>query len=142
MKPKTAIIVGALWLARICALLLFLFWGAFFLEHLQEWFLRQDGRLPPPSVWMGQLLHLAILVGLGLLIFRPVWRAALTVIATVLFFSVIGYKGFPYMALLNLPPVMFALVYTAMGKPNKRMQVTGVPPVPDPSRSTRMSSPR
>jgi hypothetical protein len=114
MKMQTAILVGALWLARICAVLLFLFWGAFFLEHLQEWFLRQDGQLPPPSVWRAQVLHLAMLLGLALTIFRPGWGAIVTVVATVLFFAAIGYKGFPYIALLNLPPVVFAALYTAM----------------------------
>ena len=116
MKTKTVIVVGALWLARICALLLFLFWSVFFVEHLQEWFLGQDGRLPPLGVWMGQLLHFAMLVGLGLIIFRPACGGIVTVVGTVLFFSSIGYKGFPYIAFLNLPPVVFSAVYTAMRK--------------------------
>jgi len=122
MKTKTGIVVGALWLARICALLLFLFWGAFFVEHLQEWFLRQDGRLPPLDVWMGQLLHFAMLAGLSLIIFRPAWGAIVTVVGTVLFFSSIGYKGFPYIAFLNLPPVICSAVYTIIKKTQKAEQ--------------------
>ena len=123
MNAKQVIEVGALWLARICALLLFLFWGAFFLEHLQEWFLREDGRLPPFGAWVGQFLHLAMLVGLGLIIFRPGWGAIVTVVGTVSFFASIGYKGFPYIAFLNLPPVVFAAVYTAMRKHHNAEQV-------------------
>jgi hypothetical protein len=129
MKMQTAILFGALWLAQICALLLFLFWGAFFLDHLQEWFLRQDGQLPPSSVWLGQLLHLAMLLGLGLTIFRPAWGAMVSVVATVLFFSAIGYKGFPYIALLNLPPVIFAALYTAM---RTWARANGLPPATQP----------
>ena len=126
MNTQPVIGVAALWLARISALLLFLFWGAFFLEHLQEWFLRQDGRFPPPVVWLGQLLHLAMLVGLGLIVFRPAWGATVTVLATVLFFSSIGYRGFPYIALLNLPPVIFAAVHMAI-RTNQNAE-PGAPP--------------
>ena len=50
-------------------MLLFLFSAHFFVEHLFGWFLRPDGVLPPASVWVGQLLHFAMLVGLGMIVF-------------------------------------------------------------------------
>jgi hypothetical protein len=54
MSAMTRTKTVALGLTRLCAAVLFLFWGGFFLEHLQEWFLRADGLLPPASVWIGQ----------------------------------------------------------------------------------------
>lgn len=114
MAARNSIRLIALWLARISALLLLFFWGAFFVEHLFEWFLRPDGAFPPASVWVGQFLHLAMLVGLGTIVFFPGWGAVIAAVATASFFSWIGYKGFPYIALLNLPPIVFAAVYVAM----------------------------
>jgi hypothetical protein len=113
MKTQVVIQLATLWMARICAVAMFLFWGAFFVEHLQEWFFRPDGRLPPPSVWRGQALHLAMLLGLATIIFRPGWGAIITTAATVAFFASIGMRGFPYLALLNLPPVLLALIHVA-----------------------------
>lgn len=52
------------WIARILALALFLLWGAFFLEHLGEWFLHPAQGLPPFWVWLMMLAHLGILLGM------------------------------------------------------------------------------
>ena len=114
MSSRRTVGLACLWLARISALLLFLFWGGFFLEHLREWFLRQDGRLPPAKVWVGQFLHLAMLLGLGLVVLRPKWGAVATVVGTISFFAWIGYRGFPYLALANLLPVVLVAVSMAM----------------------------
>ncbi len=119
MKTQTLLLQAVLWLARISAVLMFVFWGGFFLEHLIQWFLRQDGLVPPPYVWLGQLFHLAMLIGLGLIVLWPGWGAAVTVASTILFFCSIGYNGFPYIALLNLSPVVLATVYTIMLRTQK-----------------------
>ena len=54
---------------------------------------------------------------------QPAWGAIVTVVGTVSFFASIGYKGFPYIAFLNLPPVVFAAVYTAMRKHHNAEQL-------------------
>ena len=41
------------WIGRITAMLLFFLWGAFFIEHLTEWF-SDAGHLPPFSVFLIQ----------------------------------------------------------------------------------------
>jgi len=94
------------WLARPFALLLCLFWGAFFLEHLQEWFLNRGGVFPPSKVWIGQVLHLAMIVGLAILVFRPILGSVVTIAGTASFFAWIGVNRFPYVALLNLLPII------------------------------------
>lgn len=50
------------WLARFLAVGMLLFWGAFFVEHLWEWFSSPLTKSPPLKVWLGQFLHLALLL--------------------------------------------------------------------------------
>ena len=56
------------WLGRGLALLLFLFWGAFFVEHLAEWFSHPQAAPPPLRAWVAQGLHLVMLIGLALML--------------------------------------------------------------------------
>jgi hypothetical protein len=93
------------WLGRTLALLLVLFWGAFFLEHVAEWFGNLQGPLPPARVWIGQVLHLGMLAGLVLMLWREWLGAIVTVLTTAAFFASIGMHGFPYIALINLLPI-------------------------------------
>lgn len=60
--------VAGKWGGRLIALLLLVFWGAFFVDHLSEWFLQGGGRYPPRRVWIQQFFHLAMLVGFGLML--------------------------------------------------------------------------
>ena len=91
MKTDRMRLVGAAgkWAGRSAALLLLLFWGAFFAEHLMEWFLRRDGRYPPPWVWLGQFLHLGMLVGLALMLRWDRLGAIVLAVATAAFFAMI-----------------------------------------------------
>ena len=50
------------WTARLLALGLFLLWGAFFVEHVREWFLNPPKGFPPVWVWLQMLAHLAFLM--------------------------------------------------------------------------------
>lgn len=93
------------WIGRIFAGLLFLFWGAFFIEHLFEWFMHPDQGLPPAWVWVGQILHFTMIIGLAIMIKWYLLGAIVTTIGTVAFFLSIGYKGFPFIAILNAIPI-------------------------------------
>ena len=93
------------WSGRLTALLLFLFWGAFFVEHLSEWFLRAGGRFPTAWVWVQQLFHFAMLVGLGMMVKWDKLGSAVMLAGTVAFFAGIGVGEFPWIALINLVPV-------------------------------------
>lgn len=95
----------AMWLGRIAAALLFLFWGAFFVEHLAEWFLRGDGRYPPVWVWFQQVFHLGILAGLAAMVKWTRLGTAILVISTSAFIAGIGLNRFSAIALLNAAPV-------------------------------------
>lgn len=114
MDTQSNVAIVFLWIARVLAGLLILFWGAFFVEHLVEWFFRDDGRLPHAKVWVGQALHLAMLLSLVLLVFRPAPGAVATVIATVAFFGWIGVYEIPSLALLNLLPIAAVAIYLVL----------------------------
>jgi hypothetical protein len=91
------------WLGRALAVALFLFWGAFFVEHVAEWFVPHARELPG-WVWVAQALHLGMLVGLALTIWKQRTGVVMTLLATVAFFATIG-AAWP-LALLNLAPAL------------------------------------
>lgn len=109
------------WLGRLTALLLLLIWGAFFVEHLFEWFLDPSGELPPGSVWLSQFFHLAIVVGLALMIRWDKLGAVVTVMATTAFFVSIGNRGILPFALINLVPIAcFGACWLAAHRSNRQ----------------------
>ena len=124
---REVIAVAFRWLGRTLALLLFLFWGAFFLAHLSEWFWNAHGALPPARVWVSQVLHLGMLVGLALMLWKDRIGALITVLATTAFFASIGVHRFPWIALLNLLPIAGFAVAWSLHRPPARP--TG--PVPE-----------
>jgi hypothetical protein len=82
-----------------------LFWGAFFVAHLEEWFLHPAQGFPPAWVWLGQLAHLTILVGLVALWRWQVAGSVLTIIGSVAFFGGLAISqaisGRQYLSLLE-----------------------------------------
>ena len=106
--------VAAKWTGRALAGLLLAFWGMFFVEHLSEWFLRADGRTPPAWVWWPMGFHFLMLVGLALMLKWDKAGTLVMVIGTAAFFSTMGWRQFPWIALLNLAPVvLFGLYWLA-----------------------------
>lgn len=99
------------WIGRITAMLLFFLWGAFFIEHLTEWF-SDAGHLPPFSVFLIQFFHLMMLLGY-IAVFK--WRVAGSVIIIVsafIFFASIGAKAMlSFFAISIIPAVIFLFVF-------------------------------
>lgn len=60
---RTIVVATIRCCSRLWAAVLFLFWGAFFAEHLGEWFLRATER-PPMGVSALMGLHFLMLAGL------------------------------------------------------------------------------
>jgi hypothetical protein len=111
MTTRSLLTAIGKWGGRLTALLLFLFWGAFFIEHLSEWFLRGGGRYPPSRVWAGQGLHFCVLAGLALMLKWDRLGAVVTAVSTAAFFLWIGYRGALTLPLVNLVPVALFTVY-------------------------------
>lgn len=89
-------------LARLDSLLLFLFWGAFFVDHLR-WFTQPDQK-PPLNVWLIQAAHLSLLLSylIGLK-----WEriGSLLIIATsLLFFIPVAGPQMIYFILISVVP--------------------------------------
>ena len=104
----------SLWAGRVTAGLLFLFWGAFFVEHSAEWFMRSDGRFPPAWVAVQHGFHFLMLVGLAAMLKWDKVGAVILTLSTFAFFGFIGLRGFPWIALLNLIPLLgFGLYWWA-----------------------------
>lgn len=99
------------WIGVTISLVLFLFWGAFFISHLSAWFLNSESALPPMHIWISMALHLLMLIGLAMTIKWDKLGVLITLIGTIAFFSSIGYRGFPYIALLNELPFIFLGMY-------------------------------
>ncbi len=111
-------------LARVAAAALFLLWGAFFVEHVTEWFLQESG-FPPGVVWVGQVLHGALLCALAFLVFRPRAGALATLIATLAFFGWIGVLN--YLPAITLAPVMLVALAWLARSLSARQPPAGVP---------------
>jgi len=98
---------------RLAAALLIAFWGTFFVEHVVEWFL-SGGDLPPPKVWFAMGGHLAMLVGLAILLFLPRPGSAVLLAGTALFLVAVWKAGALWVAAVNLvPPALFLLAVLA-----------------------------
>jgi len=97
------------WSARGLAVMVFLFWGAFFLEHL-SWFFKPLAQWPPAQVWLLQLAHLAMLIGLLVLLRWELVGSALTIVAALVFFVSVAGSRFPlFFAVTSLPAVLALL---------------------------------
>lgn len=97
------------WSARLVAVLLFLLWGAFFVEHTGDYF-SHPGKLPPPWVLGLHGLHFALLVGL-LIGWR--WELAgglLVVAATLTFFPMVaGVRAGWFIAVTIIPGILWLI---------------------------------
>jgi hypothetical protein len=97
------------WVARALGLALALFWGAFFVAHLAEWY--TDPRGWPPAWVTGQMaLHGLMVLGLLLAWRWEVLGAMLTLGAAVPFFWFAAGRNFvPFVLITGLPPLLWLL---------------------------------
>ncbi len=109
-RPPMSIVLTVLkWLARLVAAFFVLTLGAFFVEHIGEWYSQPSRGLPPWWVHLSMLSHFALMAGLVML-FRWERIGSLT--------AILGAFGFiasvaigqatlrlPYIILLALIPV-------------------------------------
>lgn len=108
IQPKVLPVVR--WTARLLATLLFLFWGIFFVEHLIEWFVKPLPQTPPPAVWLGQGLHLLLLVGLVMLWRWEVAGGLLVIVSAFVFFVDKAGASFPlFFGVTCVPAVLVML---------------------------------
>ena len=107
MKTHSKLVTVIRWLGRALAICVFLFWGGFFVEHLQEWFVKPFPNHPPLKVCAGMALHFLLLVGL-LIVLRWELAGGLMVIAAAFtfFYHISGSPFSLYFGLTALPALL------------------------------------
>jgi hypothetical protein len=99
------------WAARILALLLFILWGMFFIEHL-SYLIPPYEETPPWWVWGLQAVHLVMLLSL---LATWKWERAgslvLAVSAAVFFGFAAGLNGFLFYLVTCLPIIGYAYTW-------------------------------
>ena len=110
MKANAVFSTVLWWLARVLATGLFLFWGAFFVEHLVEWFAHPAGSPPPPKVWLLQVAHLVMLIGLVVMLRWELLGVILSVIGALAFFVPIAGNKLPWFLGVSLLPAALVLL--------------------------------
>ncbi len=97
---------GLKWLAQGSAAGLLFVWAAFFIAHVDEWFVTPAG-YPPAWVWAAMVAHFAIIVGMALLLWSDRAGAVLIVVATAAFIALTGFEWgiIALVAPANLLPV-------------------------------------
>jgi hypothetical protein len=101
-------------LASVVAIGAALLWFAFFVEHAAEWF--TGPRFPPVVVWVAQLAHLGILVGL---VASLRWRLAGSLAAAasvVLFFALTVWPPVPVLFIPTVLPALLFLLAWILGR--------------------------
>jgi hypothetical protein len=118
MKPSALTFAIGCWTARLLALGLFLLWGAFFVEHMREWFLHPVQGFPPAWVWGQQLAHLVMLIGLLMLVRWELAGSIVTILGALAFFGglivmtgLAGNKHLPLLAFfaVTIIPALLSL---------------------------------
>ncbi len=103
--------------ARILSVMLFLLWGAFFIEHL-SWFTAIGGSAPPAKVWLLQAVHFLLLVGYLVSLKWEKVGSIIVVISAVIFFSAAaGINAIPFVIVSVFPVLLF--MYCWMKGDNK-----------------------
>lgn len=118
-RRRNHLATGLRWAGRVLAVLMMLFWGAFLVEHVSEWYLTPGQDWPPVWVNVAVGWHLVMVAGLGVMVWKPRPGAVVALGATIGFFATIGYRGFPLIALPNLLPILLFEAGRALGNRNE-----------------------
>lgn len=79
--------LGLRWGSRLIAGMLALLWGAFFVEHVYEWFVTPANSWPPARVWVVVACHAFMLVGLVAILRWARAGSALCAAGTIAFYA-------------------------------------------------------
>jgi hypothetical protein len=96
------------WAGRITSIFGLFIWGAFFIEHL-VWFANLPAESPSLSVWIGQILHLTLLIGYLLAFWRERTGSLLILLGAVGFFSLVGGQNMLLFILISILPALLYL---------------------------------
>ncbi len=98
------------WTARILGICIFLLWGAFFIEHLVEWFIvpLSQSQVAPWHIWLGQIFHFIMLAGFIVALKWEFSGSMLIIIgAFALFVDKAGSRFLSYFTVTIIPAIMY-----------------------------------
>lgn len=108
-----------LWSARLLGGLLFLLWGAFFLEHLE--YFRNPMTPPPPYVYFVAGVHLILLMSYLLAMWKYLAGSILMIVSSLLFFVLTAGSMFLPFFIISSIPAFFYLYYWRMSGEGRRV---------------------
>ena len=97
------------WTINIFSLLLFALWGTFFIEHL-GWFKSSTISNLPLTVWLVQLVHLALLAGYLMIFKWPRPACYIIIISALIFFASTAGQNFLFFTLISILPVILYII--------------------------------
>jgi hypothetical protein len=92
--------------ARLLVVGVALLWGAFFVAHTAEWFIKPFPQLPPLKVCVFQALHLLLLAGLLVSLRWPRIGLVWVAVSALVFFLPVKGANYPLFAGLTILPVL------------------------------------
>jgi len=97
--------------ARVFSIVLFFFWGSFFVEHL-SWFTSIQGKIPPATVWALSILHGLLLVSYAVSLRWERTGSIGIVLCSVSFFSfTAGYNALPFIVVSCSPAMLYLYLW-------------------------------
>mgnify|MGYP001451816821 CR=1 FL=1 len=107
------------WLGRGLGLIIALFWGIFFIEHVHEWYIhRATSAFPPLWVTLAMIAHGGMILGLFALMRWEKIGVVLTACSTLAFFflCIAGARA-PWLVMINFVPIGFvAMSWAVFGR--------------------------
>jgi len=105
------------WLARGIAMVLGLLWGAFFIEHVNEWYIKPPQGFPPLWVLAAMGFHLGMIVGLVAMVRWSRTGSVISCVATCGFLGMTAaHARVPLIVLINGVPVLLMIVAAILSR--------------------------
>jgi hypothetical protein len=102
-------LILVLWIARGLSLLLFLLWGAFFIEHLQ--FFSNYDATPPFTVYLTTSFHFLLLASYIFAMWKHFWGSIMMITSALLFFILTSGVMFLPFFLFSVIPAGFYIYH-------------------------------
>jgi hypothetical protein len=113
-KEKEFYLKLILWTARVLSALLFIFWGAFFIEHLE--YFKNPAASPPPFVYFAMICHFILLASYIFVVWKQLAGSILILVSSGLFFAITAGRNFLPFFIISAVPSFFYLYHWKMSR--------------------------
>jgi hypothetical protein len=95
------------WIGRAFALILLSLWGAFLVQHVSDLAAGKPWATPPSGAFLATALHVLVLAGFALQMWKPLPGSILVILATAAYAVQLSPQVFPWILFVNLLPIPF-----------------------------------